>query len=153
MAQEQQYKHPNVCVPHTPPVRDCRTAVEGRPATAQRGSGSWHLPALAILHASLRSKQECTAIPPTHRDMIRVTGEVLRMLLGGKESEKEDRKERVSKEPHQARLGRVPRGMASTLHSPPSWALKAGRRALRCLQMNTAGREPRAQLLRACKLS
>lgn len=154
MAQEQKYKYPNICVLHPPSVRDCRTAAEGKPTTAPKKIWPWHLPALAILPASLRSKQEYTAIFPTHRDMIRVTGEVKSSgCFWGKESEKEDRKERVNKGPDQARLGRVPRGMASTLHFPPSWALKAGRRALRCLLMNTAGRNPRAQLLRGCKRS
>lgn len=122
------------------------------PPQPQRGSGSWHLPALAIFRASLRSKQECTAISPTHRDMIRVTGEVLGMFLGGRiRKRRQEGKGEQGTSPSQA--GRVPRGMASTLHSLPSWALKARRRALRCLQMNTAGREPRAQLLRGCKLS
>lgn len=73
----------SVCpTPHLPGIVGQQQKED--PPQPQRGSGSWHLPALAIFRASLRFKQECTAISPTHRDMIRVTGEVLRMFLGGR---------------------------------------------------------------------
>lgn len=121
------------------------------PPQPQRGSGSWHLPVLPC--SVLPSGGDGSALPSLHPE-TRPEWQVTSLgCFWGKESEKEDRKERVNKGPYQARLGRVPRGMASTLHTPLSWALKAGRGALRCLQTNTAGWEPRAQPLRGCKLS
>lgn len=103
MAQEQEYKYSNVCVPNP-------TWQERQNKDAQlplKGSASGGLPALAAFPALPGSKQRCAAeLSPTHTDRrSQCDNSFSRTILGGKESEEAGRKGKVIEAPHQASLG------------------------------------------------
>lgn len=136
MAQEQEYKHPNVCVP-TPHLS--RTAgqqqEEGPPTAPEEGLAlGTCLPWPHFMLSSVPNRSVLTFLPPTETYSASVTGEVLRMFLGRRI--REDRNERVNKGPHQARLGTIPGDWPAPFI--PSFLGSEGRKESWCLQGNGA---------------
>lgn len=144
MAQEQEYKYSNVCVPPTPRVRkaeqqqnkDAQLLLKGvclsRPACLAA------FPALPVPNRGVLQN----FLPPTQTGGASVTIHSPGLFLEGKESEKTGRKGKVIKGPHQASLGRaLQEGVRQHPH-PPAPALLAGQRAPRRALAEGSTREP-----------